>query len=139
VAPSEPAGSEDPAPEDGPARRLVAYGTLVPGGSNHHVVAHLGGTWEPATVRGHLEWLTPEIPRLRWDDDGPELAAQLLTSVALPHAWPALDEFEGDAYVRAVVPATTATGVVAASCYVRPGGPGPAWPSRGGWWPPAAG
>lgn len=118
---------------EGALIRLVAYGTLVPGGSNHHVVEHLGGTWEPATVRGELEWLTPEVPRLRWDDDGPEVPAQLLTAPALRHAWPLLDEFEGDAYRRSVVPAVTATGVVAASCYLRPGGVVAVRASTGGW------
>jgi gamma-glutamylcyclotransferase (GGCT)/AIG2-like uncharacterized protein YtfP len=129
--PADPHPQADPA--GGALIRLVAYGTLVPGGSNHHVVAHLGGTWEPATVRGELEWLTPEIPRLRWHDDGPEVPAQLLTAAALQHAWPLLDEFEGDAYRRTVVPAVTNAGVVAASCYLRPDGPGPAPPRTGGW------
>ncbi|OWY63511.1 hypothetical protein B7486_52730, partial [cyanobacterium TDX16] len=86
--------------DDGALVRLAAYGTLVPGGSNHHVVEHLGGVWEPVVLRGELEWLTPEIPRLRWYAGGPVVPAQLLTSAALRHAWPQLDEFEGDAYVR---------------------------------------
>lgn len=104
------------------SHRLVVYGTLAPGGANHHVVEHLPGTWEPAVLRGDLEWLTVEIPRLRWRDDGDEVPAQLLTSVALPHAWPQLDAFEGEAYVRTVVPAHTERGPVAASCYVHPAG-----------------
>jgi gamma-glutamylcyclotransferase (GGCT)/AIG2-like uncharacterized protein YtfP len=122
--------------DDGALVRLAAYGTLVPGGSNHHVVEHLGGVWQPVVLRGELEWLTPEIPRLCWHERGPEVPAQLLTSVALLPAWPVLDELEGDAYVRTTVLVRATEGVVPASCYVRPPGPGSGAPSTGGRRPP---
>ena len=34
--------------------RLFAYGTLVPGRANEHVLADVSGTWEPASVKGTL-------------------------------------------------------------------------------------
>ena len=35
-------------------QRLFVYGTLAPGRPNEHVLAPLGGTWQPAFVRGRL-------------------------------------------------------------------------------------
>lgn len=98
-----------------PASRLVVYGTLRPGGRNHHLVADLG-TWSPATLRGTLgSWsgyptFTP----------GPEgsVPANLLTAPDLSRHHARLDAFEGDAYRRELVVAQTEAGVVVAQCYV---------------------
>lgn len=109
--------------EHGAAHRLVAYGTLVPGASNHDVVAPLGGQWEPATITGRVEWLTAEIPRLAWHPDGPPVAAWLLTTPTLVSAWSELDRFEGEAYARRVVPVRVHAGTVLARCYVHPASP----------------
>ena len=35
--------------------RLFVYGTLAPGRPNAHILAPLGGNWQPATVTGHLK------------------------------------------------------------------------------------
>ena len=33
---------------------LFIYGSLQPGGPNEHVLAEIGGDWEPAVVKGNL-------------------------------------------------------------------------------------
>ena len=119
ASPASPPPAGEPSTE-GPQHRLVTYGTLVPGGVNHDVVAAIPGSWEQGTVTGTIEWLTPDIPRLRWAPDGAVVAAWLLRSSALPAHWPDLDDFEGPAYVRRVVPVATVGGVLHASCYVHP-------------------
>ena len=35
-------------------QRPFVHGTLAPGRPNHHVLGHVPGTWEPATVTGDL-------------------------------------------------------------------------------------
>ena len=34
--------------------RLFVYGSLAPNRANHHVISHVQGTWQPATVKGKL-------------------------------------------------------------------------------------
>ncbi|HUP48430.1 MAG TPA: gamma-glutamylcyclotransferase family protein [Thermoanaerobaculia bacterium] len=103
---------------DDASTRLVVYGSLAPGEANYHLVAHLGGEWLPCTVRGVVEMhagykiFTPQ-------PDGPLVEALLLISGALPAAWPALDEFEGDAYQRILVPARVGERVMPANIYAR--------------------
>ena len=36
-------------------QKLFVYGTLAPGRPNAHVLGAIGGTWQPATVKGHLK------------------------------------------------------------------------------------
>jgi len=36
-------------------RCLFVYGTLGPGRPNEHVLTAIGGTWEEASVKGHLK------------------------------------------------------------------------------------
>lgn len=88
--------------------RLIVYGTLRPGGENHHVVAHLKGRWCRGHVRGDhspVGWGTTHgYPALVWREDGPPVDAHLLESEELAGFWTQLDAFEGPAYVRAVIP-----------------------------------
>ncbi|WP_394762535.1 gamma-glutamylcyclotransferase family protein, partial [Phenylobacterium sp.] len=68
--------------------RLVVYGSLAPGKSNHHQMDGMTGTWTPGTVRGHFRdigWGTDQgFPGLTPDPAGPEVAVQLFTSPDLP-------------------------------------------------------
>jgi gamma-glutamylcyclotransferase (GGCT)/AIG2-like uncharacterized protein YtfP len=92
----------------GASRALAVYGTLAPGRPNHHVVAPLGGAWADGVVEGELfpeGWgATLGYPAFRPRAGGAAIAVQVLTSPALPAAWTALDEFEGAAYRRILIP-----------------------------------
>ncbi|MEM6972478.1 MAG: gamma-glutamylcyclotransferase family protein [Pseudomonadota bacterium] len=91
----------------GAVHRLATYGTFPPGGSNHHVVESLGGSW----TRGYLEGHTRAARAGRWtgyigfepEPGGPRIPAWLLESDALPGAWAMLDDFEGPAFPRRIV------------------------------------
>jgi gamma-glutamylcyclotransferase (GGCT)/AIG2-like uncharacterized protein YtfP len=87
-----------------PDHKLVAYGTLVPGGVNHGRVASLGGTWRRCFVRGRRWTAADGDPAFRWCAADPEIEAMLLVSERLPSAWPDLDRFEGSPYRRRLVP-----------------------------------
>lgn len=111
-----------------PSRRLAVYGTLAPGRGNHAHVAGLDGDWTSARLRGELEWLAEDVPRLRWRPGAAPLAGWLLSSEDLPAAWSRLDDFEGPAYRRGLVPVEVAARLTIATCYVDAGwvagGPG---------------
>ncbi|MEM9654267.1 MAG: gamma-glutamylcyclotransferase [Actinomycetota bacterium] len=102
-------------------RRLAVYGTLGPGGPNHHVLVDLGGRWFTGTVRGHLQeagWGAElGYPGIRPDPSGPEVPVHVLESDLLPAHWARLDEFEGPGYRRAAIEVETPDGPVAASIY----------------------
>jgi gamma-glutamylcyclotransferase (GGCT)/AIG2-like uncharacterized protein YtfP len=121
-----------PAPPDSPQRaaledaldalfrapeRLAAYGSLMPGGANHHEVADLKGEWVEGWVTGslvHLGWGSAAgYPALRWDPAGAPVRASMLTSPGLRTRWPRLDRFEGPDYRRILVPFFTDAAVVA--------------------------
>jgi gamma-glutamylcyclotransferase (GGCT)/AIG2-like uncharacterized protein YtfP len=127
----------EPAGDDDPVTRLVVYGTLRPGGANHHLLAGLEpeasasgpsgggapqGGWQPVRLRGWMgDWhgypiFTPAAAGS--DDRAAFVDADLLTSAELPRHYAQLDAFEGPAYRRAVVVAETASGLVLATCYV---------------------
>ena len=59
---------------------LFVYGTLAPGRPNEHVLTALGGTWQPATVKGHLKpqgWgAEMGYPGLVLDESGSYLCTQ---------------------------------------------------------------
>lgn len=89
-------------------RRLAVYGTLAPGRENHHMVAGLDGSWSRGYVTGEL-WQSGwgaryGYPALRWDPSGDALGVSVLSSRLLPEHWSELDEFEGDEYLRILVP-----------------------------------
>jgi gamma-glutamylcyclotransferase (GGCT)/AIG2-like uncharacterized protein YtfP len=83
---------------------LFVYGTLAPGRSNAHVLAPLGGRWEPASVRGTLHaegWgAAAGYPGIVLDPDGAEVQGFLFQSEQLAGHWQRLDEFEGEGYLR---------------------------------------
>ncbi|QWP75413.1 gamma-glutamylcyclotransferase [Lysobacter sp. K5869] len=96
-------------------RRLAVYGTLAPGQPNHHHLSDLAGRWiAGGAVTGTLEQIgwgaDLGYPALRWSADGGEVAVQLFASDELPAHWPRLDEFEGEQYLRILVPVRFADG-----------------------------
>ena len=105
----------------GAEHRLVVYGSLAPGKSNHHQLAGLAGAWLPGHVRGWFRdagWGTGQgFPGLTPDPAGPEVAVQVFSSPDLPAHWSRLDAFEGADYRRVRIAATTEDGVVEANIY----------------------
>ena len=91
--------------------RLFVYGTLAPGRANHHVLAQLPGTWQPATLKGNLfaeGWGAEQgCPGIVPAVDGDDIAGFLFSSAALTEYWPTLDQFEGEGYQR--LPVTVRT------------------------------
>lgn len=91
-----------------PAYKLAVYGTLRPGGSNHHLIAEFPGEWTRASVRGRLLAQAPAArlgyPAMVWQPEGDEIEVDLLSSPALKNFWHVLDEFEGEHYRRILVP-----------------------------------
>jgi gamma-glutamylcyclotransferase (GGCT)/AIG2-like uncharacterized protein YtfP len=97
--------------------RLFVYGTLAPGRPNEHVLADLGGTWEPAYVTGTLwehGWgAALGYPGIVLDERGTDRVDGLVfTAAALEQHWDRLDEFEGEGYRRVLTRATLDDGTV---------------------------
>jgi len=103
-------------------QRLVAYGTLAPGGPNHHQLADIAGRWFDGIARGELvnEGWGAELgyPALILNAAGPPIDVQVFESADLPAHWSRLDEFEGPGYERVVTSVDTARGPVEAFVYV---------------------
>ena len=96
--------------------RLIVYGSLAPDRSNAHVLAHLQGTWTPATIRGtRLDDGWGGYPGVHLDDAG-DIPCQLFESADLPAHWAMVDEFEGVGYRR--VPVTARVGHADVEAYV---------------------
>ena len=91
-------------------QRLFVYGTLAPGRPNEHVLKHINGSWENASVRGtlHREGWGANLgyPAIVLDELGDKIAGYLFSSDELPEHWAKLDEFEGEAYERVLTVAT---------------------------------
>ncbi len=89
-------------PDDNPDHRLIVYGTLVPGGLYHYLLADLPCTWERCTIRGYMGgyW---GFKAFQSDENGPEHPAWLFTSAVLRQKFPELDAFEGEGYQRRVI------------------------------------
>ncbi|WP_035855958.1 gamma-glutamylcyclotransferase family protein [Cryptosporangium arvum] len=95
---------------------LFVYGTLAPGEPNAHVLADVPGTWEPASVTGHLRpdgWgAALGFPGIVLDANGPEVPGLLFRSPVLGDLWDRLDAFEGDGYDRVLTTARRPDGQV---------------------------
>lgn len=83
-------------------QKLFVYGTLAPGRPNEHILAPLGGTWQPATVHGHLQQIgwgaALGYPALTLDDAGEKVRRFIFSAAGLAAFWDALDDFEGEQY-----------------------------------------
>lgn len=103
--------------------RLFVYGSLQPGGPNQHVLAEIGGDWQPAIIQGTLVeagWgVGMGYPGLVVDERGQDIHGQVFTSSNLSTQWTHLDEFEGEDYERIVASVTLLGGeLVSAYVYV---------------------
>lgn len=102
-------------------RRLVAYGTLRPGQSNHGQLAGLRGDWTPGTVRGRVievDWGGASgYPGIILDPNASEIDVEVFESDDLPEHWPRLDAFEGPGYRRALINVATDRGVIQGLVY----------------------
>jgi gamma-glutamylcyclotransferase (GGCT)/AIG2-like uncharacterized protein YtfP len=92
----------------GTSHILATYGTLVPGGPNHHVLAPLEGEWTEGLIEGELitaGWGADlGYPGFRPRTGGDAVAVWVLRAPLLASAWPELDRFEGEGYRRILVP-----------------------------------
>jgi len=90
------------------SEHLIVYGSLMPGGPNHGLLANLEGSWHQGSVTGELlerGWSAAmSYPALRWCPEGGEVDAFLFNSPDLPGFWSRLDEFEGLEYRRIWAP-----------------------------------
>jgi gamma-glutamylcyclotransferase (GGCT)/AIG2-like uncharacterized protein YtfP len=96
--------------------RIFVYGTLAPGRPNAHVLGHLPGLWQKATIRGHLVqagWGAEQgYPGVVIDVSGATVDGFILSSDALENEWKRLDEFEGIQYERVATQAQLEDGQV---------------------------
>jgi gamma-glutamylcyclotransferase (GGCT)/AIG2-like uncharacterized protein YtfP len=99
-----------------PEERLIVYGTLAPGGKYHHLLANLPADWEHCTIRGSLGAYRG-YPSFKWNPGGEAHPAWLVTSPGLPAKYRELDDFEGEAYTRRLIPAETGRRLVIACIY----------------------
>lgn len=94
--------------------RIFIYGSLGPGRPNEHVMAAIGGTWQPASLRGRLleEGWGAELgfPGLVLDEQGQVIKGFVFSSANLINHWAALDAFEGEAYERVLATVKLDTG-----------------------------
>ncbi len=100
------------------SHHLVAYGSLVPGGTNARELAGLTGSWHEGWVTGDLEpsgWgAALGYPALRWDPTSEHrVPAWLFVSSDLTGHWHALDRFEGEEYRRILAPIYASAGLLA--------------------------
>ncbi len=97
-------------------QRLFVYGTLAPGRPNAHVLAHVPGQWQPATVTGRLFQLgwgaSAGYPGIILDERGSEVEGFLFSSERLVDHWVGLDELEGEDYERVLTLVKLSDGTV---------------------------
>jgi gamma-glutamylcyclotransferase (GGCT)/AIG2-like uncharacterized protein YtfP len=96
--------------------RLIVYGTLMPGGQYHYLLADLAAAWEKCIIRGRLGTYQG-YPSFKWNPAGEPHSAWLVTSAGLPAKFRELDDFEGDAYIRRLIPAEVGGRLVIAYIY----------------------
>jgi gamma-glutamylcyclotransferase (GGCT)/AIG2-like uncharacterized protein YtfP len=99
-----------------PEERLIVYGTLMPGGQYHHLMADLAADWEKCTIRGRLGTYHG-YPSFKWNPTGESHPVWLVTSAGLSAKFRELDDFEGDDYLRRLVPAEVGSRLVIAYIY----------------------
>ena len=114
-----------------PSTRLAIYGSLAPGESNHCIIEDISGEWTAGFVRGDLVrqgWgAHVGFPGMTWDPQSSNrVDVKVLTADDLPLHWERLDEFEGDDYLRILVPVEGTEGApIVANIYgVRPASAG---------------
>jgi hypothetical protein len=101
---------------DTPDEKLVAYGTLKPGGANASVLGGVEGSWCPCILRGRQSSVGGLL-HFCWDPHGAETGAMLFSAPGLAGRWPEIDRFEGPSYRRHLVTVTVANALAVANCY----------------------
>jgi hypothetical protein len=101
---------------ENPETSLIVYGSLAPGGANTFLLATLIGEWYPCRIRGHMGHYQG-FKSFRYDPQGREHQAWLLESAELPGLLADLDDFEGEAYERIIIPAQLSDRWVMAQIY----------------------
>ncbi len=91
---------------DQPSQKLVAYGTLRPGGPNEQMLKNLGGDWQPCWIHGTIQE-RGSLSFFRWEPCANLIEAMLFTRPSLADAWEKLDRFEGSRYQRHLIPVQT--------------------------------
>jgi gamma-glutamylcyclotransferase (GGCT)/AIG2-like uncharacterized protein YtfP len=87
-----------------PHTKLIVYGSLAPGESNHFLLTGLVGEWHRCQIRGHMGNCRG-FKSFRYDHNGLKHPAWLLISPELPGIIADLDDFEGEEYERIIIPA----------------------------------
>ncbi len=106
-----------------PSTRLAVYGSLAPCESNHGIIEDIVGTWKPGFVRGDFlrqGWGTHVgFPGMTWNPKSRNrINVQVFTSEDLSAHWDRLDDFEGEDYLRILVPVEgLAGGPIVANLY----------------------
>jgi hypothetical protein len=93
------------------------FGAVVLDQSNHHMVAHMRGSWRPCLITGTLD-KRGGYNVFQWQSEGQKVPALLFESDDLPAGWKALDEFEGDDYCRITIPVEVDGRYTVANVYV---------------------
>jgi gamma-glutamylcyclotransferase (GGCT)/AIG2-like uncharacterized protein YtfP len=88
---------------DRPSQKLVAYGTLRPGGPNEDMLKELAGDWQPCWVHGTIQE-RGSLSFFQWQPGRNPIEAMLFTAPSLAEAWERLDRFEGSRYQRHLIP-----------------------------------
>jgi hypothetical protein len=101
---------------DTPETKLIVYGSLAPGATNAFMLGGLVGEWHPCRIRGHMGAYRG-FKSFRYDPQGLEHPAWLLSSDELPWIILDLDDFEGAEYERIIIPARVNDGWVMAQVY----------------------
>ena len=96
-----------------PSQALAVYGTLAPGQPNEWVLDGIDGGWQNGLVRGQKYasgWgAAVGYPGMVWDDNASPQPVHVFHAQTLEQHWARLDEFEGDGYVRILVPVESPT------------------------------
>jgi hypothetical protein len=101
---------------DNPETKLIVYGSLAPGGVNAFMLAGLVGEWHPCRIRGRMGTFQG-FKSFRYDPKGAEHPAWLFSSAELHRVISDLDDFEGEAYARVVIPVRVSGRWVMAQVY----------------------
>lgn len=101
--------------------RLASYGSLKPGGINHHQLDGLRGRWFAGKVQGRIVGdaggsATGYLGLIL--GEGSDVDLMIFESEDLPDHWERLDIFEGESYGREVVEVETEEGILPVTIYV---------------------
>lgn len=92
---------------------LIIYGSLAPGEKNHHIISHIEGNWQKATIRGQIidnGWSVdrsgyPQFKIVEDEQKADLIDVMAFTSNQLERHWKSLDEFEAsEDYKRITIP-----------------------------------